>query len=100
MRLVTFRHGQDQRIGVQLEAGILDLSRARPQLPTDMRAFLSLGENALAQTHEALASVKEEWFLPEREVTLLAPVPRPEKILCVGYNYAGHIEKGAQKLPE
>lgn len=69
-------------------------------MPADMKAFLSLGERALAQTHEALASVKEEWLLPESDVTLLAPVPRPEKILCVGYNYVGHAEQGRQALPE
>ena len=68
-------------------------------MPMDMKTFLSLGETALAQTHEALASVKEEWLLPESDVTLLAPVPRPDKILCVGYNYAGHVEKGARELP-
>ncbi len=100
MRLVTFRHGQRERIGVQVESGILDLSRVSAELPTDMRAFLALGEAALARTHEALDSVKEEWLLPEGDVTLLAPIPRPEKILCVGYNYAGHVEKGKAELPE
>ncbi len=100
MRLVTFRHDQCERIGVQLESNILDLSRVSAELPTDMKVFLSLGETALARTHEALDSVKAEWLLPESDVTLLAPVPRPEKILCVGYNYAGHVEKGKMELPE
>jgi acylpyruvate hydrolase len=100
MRLVTFRHDHRERIGVQLESSILDLSRASAQMPTDMKTFLSLGEMALAQTHEALDSVKEEWLLPESEVTLLAPVPRPEKILCIGHNYKGHIGIGKTELPE
>lgn len=100
MRLVTFRHDHRECIGVQLEASILDLSRASADLPTDMKVFLSLGEKALVQTHAMLASVKKEWLLPESDVTLLAPVPRPEKILCVGYNYAGHTEKGRAELPE
>src|SRR5512140_3119938 len=94
MRLVTFRHGQRERIGVQLETDILNLSRAATELPLDMKEFLSLGEDALARTHKALASVKEAWLLSASDVTLLAPVPRPEKILCVGYNYAGHVETG------
>ncbi len=100
MHLVTFRHGQCEQIGVQLGSSILDLSRISAELPTDMKAFLSLGETALAQTHEALASIKEEWLLPESDVTLLAPVPRPEKILCVGHNYKGHIGNGKTELPE
>ncbi len=100
MRLVTFRHDQRERIGIQLESNILDLSRVSAGFPTDMKAFLSLGEVALAQIHEMLDPVKEEWLLPERDVTLLAPIPRPEKILCVGYNYAGHVEKEKAELPE
>jgi hypothetical protein len=50
MRLVTFHHDRGERIGVQLESNILDLSRIG--MPMDMKTFLSLGETALAQTHE------------------------------------------------
>ncbi|RPJ18346.1 MAG: FAA hydrolase family protein [Chloroflexi bacterium] len=100
MRLVTFRHENHERIGVQLQSRILDLSRVSAELPVDMKAFLSLGESALAQTHEALASVKDGWLLAESDVTLLAPIPRPDKILCIGHNYAGHIGIGKTELPE
>ena len=100
MRLVTFRHEDRERIGVQLESHILDLSRVSAEIPTDMKAFLSLGDSALAQTHEALASVRESWLLAESDVTLLAPIPRPDKILCIGHNYQGHIGIGKTELPE
>jgi len=100
MRLITFRHESRERIGVQLESHILDLSRASAGIPTDMKAFLSLGESAFAQTHEALASVREAWLLAESDVTLLAPIPHPDKILCIGHNYAGHIGIGKTELPE
>ena len=100
MRLVTFRHENRERIGVQLESHILDLSRVSAGIPTDMKAFLSLGQSALAQTHEALASVRESWLLAESDVTLLAPIPRPDKILCIGHNYQGHIGIGKTELPE
>jgi acylpyruvate hydrolase len=33
-------------------------------------------------------------------VTLLAPIPRPDKILCIGHNYHGHIGIGKTDLPE
>jgi len=100
MRLVTFCHEHRERIGLQLESHVLDLSRVSAGIPTDMKAFLSLGESVLAQTHEALASVKEEWLLAESDVTLLAPIPRPDKILCIGHNYAGHLGIGKTELPE
>jgi acylpyruvate hydrolase len=100
MRLVTFRHDDRERIGVQLESHILDLSRVSAGIPTDMKAFLSLGQSALAQTHEALASVRDSWLLAESDVILLAPIPRPDKILCIGHNYQGHIGFGKTELPE
>jgi 2-keto-4-pentenoate hydratase/2-oxohepta-3-ene-1,7-dioic acid hydratase in catechol pathway len=100
MRLVTFRHSHYECIGLQIETKILDLSRFSASLPTDMKTFLSLGELAFAQAQEALASIKEEWLLTEKDVTLLAPIPRPDKILCIGHNYAGHIGIGKTDLPE
>jgi acylpyruvate hydrolase len=100
MRLVTFRHDDRERIGVQLESHIVDLSRVSAGIPTDMKTFLSLGQSALAQTHEALASVRESWLLAESDVTLLAPIPCPDKILCIGHNYQGHIGIGKTELPE
>ena len=33
-------------------------------------------------------------------MTLLAPIPRPDKILCIGHNYAGHIGVGKTEFPE
>jgi 2-keto-4-pentenoate hydratase/2-oxohepta-3-ene-1,7-dioic acid hydratase in catechol pathway len=36
---------------------------------------------------------------PLAEVRLLAPVPRPGKILCVGLNYRDHAEETGQALP-
>lgn len=100
MRLVTFRHEDRERIGVQLESHILDLSRVSAGIPTDMKAFLSLGQSALVQTQDALASVRESWLLAESDVTLLAPIPRPDKILCIGHNYQGHIGIGKTEVPE
>jgi acylpyruvate hydrolase len=100
MRLVTFRHNDRERIGVQLESKILDLSQVSTGVPMEMKAFLRLGESAFVQIHEALASANEAWLFAESDVILLAPIPRPDKILCVGHNYKGHIGIGKTELPE
>jgi 2-keto-4-pentenoate hydratase/2-oxohepta-3-ene-1,7-dioic acid hydratase in catechol pathway len=34
------------------------------------------------------------------EVTLLAPVPRPRAIFCIGWNYAQHVRETGVELPE
>lgn len=100
MRLVTFVYQGLQHIGAQSGAEILDLTRLHPDWPVDMAAFLALGEPALAQAHEDLSQLPVGAALPETFVTLLAPVPRPAKILCIGHNYAGHIGMGRTELPE
>ena len=52
------------------------------------------------RVREASASAEKSQWLPAGEVTLLAPLPRPGKILCVGHNYKGHIGIGREELPE
>jgi acylpyruvate hydrolase len=37
---------------------------------------------------------------PLDQVTLLAPVPRPRAIFCIGLNYAEHAREGGNPLPE
>lgn len=100
MRLVTFVFQGQQHIGVQAGSNILDLSHLHPDWPVDMAAFLALGEPALAQAREGVSVMPEEAVLSESLVTLLAPVPHPDKILCIGHNYAGHIGIGRTELPE
>jgi acylpyruvate hydrolase len=100
MRLVTFLHQNQPRLGAQIDDFIIDLHRANPALPGEMLAFLEAGAPALKLAREILASVSVEALIPVGEVTLLAPVPHPGKILCIGHNYKGHIGIGKTELPE
>jgi acylpyruvate hydrolase len=104
MRLVTFRHQGQERLGAQIirenETLIFDLNKAQPTLPADILLFLSAGVSALERAREALTLADEVLMVPESDVTLLAPVPHPGKILCLGHNYAGHIGIGRTELPE
>jgi acylpyruvate hydrolase len=34
------------------------------------------------------------------EVTLLAPVPRPGKVICIGLNYRAHAKEGGNPIPD
>jgi acylpyruvate hydrolase len=104
MKLVTFSDNKSSRIGVFLERGtrhvVLDLSQAEPQLPTAMLQFLELGGPALAVARRASANAVESHMIPESQVRLLAPIPRPGKIICVGLNYKDHAEEGGRAIPE
>ncbi len=97
MRLVTFATEGRERIGAQVERSggrsVLDLNRAQPALPDEMNAFLAAGEPALVMARRALQEAQDDMFLREADVRLMAPVPHPGKIICLGHNYEDHIGK-------
>ncbi|MEE3119761.1 MAG: Rv2993c-like domain-containing protein, partial [Pseudomonadota bacterium] len=70
MRLVTFTHSGSTRLGVLNGESITDLSRAAPELPTEMNAFLRAGDSAM---EIARAATGVDWAL--KEVELQSPVP-------------------------
>lgn len=79
------------------EAGIIDLSVTEPELPTEMRAFLALGPAGMEAAR--LAARVGGRRIPLESVRLEAPVREPSKILCVGLNYADHIEEMGHEWP-
>jgi len=81
MKLVTFSRRGETHIGALVcrdeRKTIFDLNQAQPSLPSDMTEFLKLGDAAWALAKSALVSADERCCVPEADVTLLAPVPRP-----------------------
>jgi 2-keto-4-pentenoate hydratase/2-oxohepta-3-ene-1,7-dioic acid hydratase in catechol pathway len=78
----------------------VDLRAASPSLPPDLRSLLEGGEAALEQARAALDAAPEEAVYAASEVTLKAPLLNPEKIVCLGLNYADHAAESQMKLPE
>ena len=94
MHLVTFRHRNTSGIGVLDRANdvVVNLAQAAPDLPQEMLGLIVLGEAGLDQVRHAVASGKGR--LPQAEVQLLAPIPRPARnIFCVGKNYRDHVNE-------
>lgn len=94
MKLVTFVSSSGPHIGAIIARGatshLCDLNRALPDLPTDMTGVLRAGEGTWSQVRAAIASAEERALTRLDDVTLLAPVPNPGKIICVGHNYKDH----------
>ena len=95
MRLVTFRHRHVTRLGRLDGSEVTDLAAAVPALLTDMLAFLAAGPEALAMARAACGAT-----LPLADLELLAPIPRPPKILAIGLNYADHAAESGQEAPQ
>jgi 2-keto-4-pentenoate hydratase/2-oxohepta-3-ene-1,7-dioic acid hydratase in catechol pathway len=99
VKLVTFDAGDGPRAGVLEGERVLD-------------AWALLGEPHRGSLRELIAAGKVEELRgrlgdsgapshPRSAVALLAPVPDPEKIVCIGLNYRGHAaEMGIEELPQ
>ena len=100
MRLVTYRGKREPhravRAGVLVEDGVIDVSRLVGPLPTDVLGLIQGGQAVLDRLREAAARARAT---PLADVILLAPIPRPPKIVCIGVNYADHAAEAGRALP-
>ncbi|NP_001086239.1 fumarylacetoacetate hydrolase domain-containing protein 2 [Xenopus laevis] len=102
MRLVQFQSSDSPspRIGLELQDGgnIIDLNAYDPSLPCRMREFLEMGESALQTAKSALDS--NQHILSRSNISLLAPITNPEKIICIGMNYVDHCLEQNVPVPK
>jgi 2-keto-4-pentenoate hydratase/2-oxohepta-3-ene-1,7-dioic acid hydratase in catechol pathway len=118
MKLITYQQGSEIRIGL-LQANenvvidartLLEYSLTRQNymapareaarlIPADMTMLLQRG---LEPVFEALDLIGQIEPIASTQIRLLAPLPRPGKIIGVGRNYAAHAAEGgleAQQQP-
>lgn len=104
MRLVTFDDGTAPRAGILLGEEIVPTGSLNRQGGSLLRSARSV--RGLLQTVDAegLAALAEDAAQSEArfaldDVRLLAPVPDPEKIVCLGLNYRDHAAEAGQEIP-
>jgi len=102
MRLITFDAGSGPRAGVLSDDGVFDAWRAlgepgRSSL-RDLIAGDRIGELAGMSRADlsAAAGPPVEFEL----LTLMPPIPDPDKIICIGLNYRSHAEEFDLELPK
>ena len=98
MKLVTFSQNDSVRPGILIDGGIIDIPSAWPDSnpPRSVREILEQGPASLAKLAEVAESVRPSTSVGA--VRLLAPVPRPSKVLALAGNYAEHIIEAGLKL--
>jgi 2-keto-4-pentenoate hydratase/2-oxohepta-3-ene-1,7-dioic acid hydratase in catechol pathway len=98
MRLLSYDAGDGARAGLLEEGRVVD-------------AWALLGEPHRAGLRELLEHDRLDDLRarlgdtgapshPLPAVTLLPPIPDPEKIVCIGLNYAAHAAEGREQVPE
>ena len=78
-----------------------DDDRARAVDAADLAAYLA-ADTQLAATRAGLERLPDPapFERPAASVRLLAPIHRPGKIVCVGYNYREHLDEQAMPIPD
>jgi 2-keto-4-pentenoate hydratase/2-oxohepta-3-ene-1,7-dioic acid hydratase in catechol pathway len=96
MRLVSYQSGQAIRVAGVRNGEWIDLNRADPELPSEMIRFLSLGDVGLKRAGDAIARGNA---LDPTGCHVVAPVPNPQKVICIGLNYADHAAESGAAVP-
>jgi 2-keto-4-pentenoate hydratase/2-oxohepta-3-ene-1,7-dioic acid hydratase in catechol pathway len=95
MRLVTYRTERGDRAGVVRDGAVIDAADLLEDAPASVRGLLGAG----ALDAVAAAAADAGGGVPLAEVELLPPVPNPQKIVCIGLNYADHAEEAGIEAP-
>ncbi|WP_446809450.1 fumarylacetoacetate hydrolase family protein [Methylomonas sp. 2BW1-5-20] len=95
MKLLSFKHNGQNQIGALLGEQIV---LAGAELPGNMLDFLAAGAPARQALQKLIDADGKR--MPLSDVQLLAPIPRPGKLLGVGLNYADHIGETGMEKPE
>lgn len=123
MRLCTVRVEEGEPFfGILLKRRILRISaaaqafRLRPAQQTQLAGMMNYlaalphSEKLLRRLLQQIADEPdrivgtaedgEPYFVPADDVDFLPPVPKPDKVLCVGLNYRDHCEEQNKPIPE
>ena len=84
MRIVTFSHNGSIRHGVRTDSAI----RVHPTATSAIDLAMHAADHPAGEK------------IALSEVELLAPVPRPGKVICIGLNYRAHAAEGGFEVPD
>ncbi|MGB8339802.1 MAG: fumarylacetoacetate hydrolase family protein [Burkholderiales bacterium] len=104
MTFVTMMSGGNYSLGVKTERGILDVRKAamgqKSSAPTTIDDLIHGGDGGLSNLVKlAVAKGDKALFLEESAIEFGPCVTNPEKILCVGLNYARHARETNNPIP-
>ncbi len=104
MILLTYRAGDELRLGVKTDNGVLDVNSAYQSLNGDklidnVDDFYRQGLDLLSQLQSLVDQASDEELLDEMSLSIAPLVPNPSKVLCVGLNYRRHAEESGLSIP-
>lgn len=92
MKLIRFGPQGDEMPGLRQDDGIVDLRAVYPDIPDIGERFFQEGW---------LERIRRRTFTGKSmDARLGTPITRPEKIICIGKNYAEHAKEGGFDAPK
>jgi 2-keto-4-pentenoate hydratase/2-oxohepta-3-ene-1,7-dioic acid hydratase in catechol pathway len=99
MKLMMFEKGGGAALGLVEGETVIDLGAADASLPKDLTGLIAAGPDALARAKAAAAKAPASAKAMLGTVKPALPFARPEKMICVGLNYALHAKEGGHAIP-
>lgn len=106
MKLVTYERDGRARAGVLVDETVVDAETCAQAASLDgattWTSVKSIVGDATRDERDALAAaagrLAGEQGRPRDELRLRAPIPDPEKILCIGLNYRDHVDEAQRDV--
>ena len=97
MKLYSFEIAGRRSVGVEKNGKLIDVG---DKVGGDMLSLLRGGDANMKKARDAAGAAGARTY-KFHEVKVLAPVPRPGKILCAGFNFHSHLQENpGAKVPE
>lgn len=95
MQFVRYTTGSSPAWGIRRDEEIVPLAGLREEI-----TYQQLTDPGFLRVVEDAVDAVSTQAIPLSEASLLAPVPRPGKIICVGLNYYDHAEEQGEDVPD
>jgi 2-keto-4-pentenoate hydratase/2-oxohepta-3-ene-1,7-dioic acid hydratase in catechol pathway len=107
LKLIRYHDEQRENYGILKEDMALSLPilarRLNENLPKQLEELINLETRAIERAEKLIetASKKDiEQASPTSKITMLAPIPFPPKIICLGLNYRDHATEQNAPIPD
>ena len=98
MKLITYSKGQSVSCGILTDKGVIDIPSVwpGPNPPRTVKEILQRGQPCL----DRLAKLTDtaDILTPFDSIKLLAPIPKPDKVIGLAGNYSEHIKEAGLSL--
>jgi 2-keto-4-pentenoate hydratase/2-oxohepta-3-ene-1,7-dioic acid hydratase in catechol pathway len=96
LRFATVKTKQGQRAMLVRDGELIDIHQADPNLPAKLSSIIKQFD----RHRSALQGLVSKETIPAEQAEYLPPVPRPDKIICIGLNYADHAAETGSSVPD